>query len=207
MIWNPEQAIGYAWIAWIVSWMLAAGWTRRTSQRPPFGAELIYRLITLIGVALIFCTYGWRTGEGVFVVGVLRPWYEPMRLWTPSDGAAWALVALAVLGFAFCWWARIYLGRLWSGSVTLKDDHRIVDTGPYGLVRHPIYTGLILAALATAALKGTTINLVGAALFILGCWIKARLEERFLRTQLGAEAYDAYARRIPMLVPGPPRNS
>ena len=90
----------------------------------------------------------------------------------------------------------------WSGSVTAKADHRIVDTGPYALVRHPIYTGLLLSAFATAALYGTALAVLGALLILLGFWIKARLEERFLRAELGPEAYDAYASRVGMLVPG-----
>ncbi len=95
----------------------------------------------------------------------------------------------------------MHLGRLWSGSVTLKPDHRVVDTGPYRLVRHPIYTGLILSALATAAEKGTVLGLAGFASIVLGFWIKAKFEEGFLRQELGREAYDSYAARTPMLVP------
>ncbi len=104
-------------------------------------------------------------------------------------------------GYLFCWWARVHLGRLWSGTVTLKPDHRVVDTGPYRLVRHPIYTGLILSALATAAEKGTVLGFAGVALIVVGFWLKARLEEGFLRKELGPKAYDSYAARTPMLIP------
>ena len=89
---------------------------------------------------------------------------------------------------------------LWSGTITRKQDHRIVDTGPYALVRHPIYTGLLLAGFATAIARGRWEALIGAALFALGCWIKARQEERFLSEELGHE-YAAYRKRVPMLVP------
>ena len=68
-------------------------------------------------------------------------------------------------------------------------------------MRHPIYTGIILAAIALAILKGTLIAIAGALLAAFGFWVKARLEEGFLREELGAEAYDAYRRRVPMLVP------
>ncbi len=111
------------------------------------------------------------------------------------------MVLLCAAGFGFAWWARIHLGQLWSAFVTRKADHRIVDTGPYGIVRHPIYTGIILAAIALAIVKGTLIAIGGALLAAFGFWVKARLEEGFLREQLGAEAYDAYRRRVPMLVP------
>ena len=85
--------------------------------------------------------------------------------------------------------------------MTRKDDHRIIDTGPYRLVRHPIYTGLITAAFALAVQVETPLALAGALFIALGFWLKARLEERFLREELGAADYDAYAARTPMLIP------
>jgi protein-S-isoprenylcysteine O-methyltransferase Ste14 len=162
--------------------MAAAAWSRRTQARPGLAAELPYRILTIIGFVLIFS--------------------RAAGLWPPLAATVqWALVLLAGAGFAFCWWARLHLGALWSSSVTRKQDHRIVDTGPYALVRHPIYTGMIAAALAAAALSGTAASLAGFAAFTLGCWLKARLEERFLRAELGAADYDAYARRTGMLLP------
>jgi len=68
-------------------------------------------------------------------------------------------------------------------------------------VRHPIYTGLIIALLATAVTEATPVALLGAVLIALGLWVKARAEERFLLSELGPEAYESYRRRVPMLVP------
>jgi protein-S-isoprenylcysteine O-methyltransferase Ste14 len=93
------------------------------------------------------------------------------------------------------------LGGFWSGSVTLKPEHRVIDRGPFALVRHPIYTGFIFTAFCMAFLRGTAVNFLGAFLIAFGFWLKARLEERFLRAALGAADYDAYAARTPMLVP------
>jgi protein-S-isoprenylcysteine O-methyltransferase Ste14 len=123
------------------------------------------------------------------------------RLWEAPSTFGWTMVGLAVCGFVFCWWARLHLGRLWSGTVTRKEGHRVVDTGPYALVRHPIYTGLLAAAIATAALKATPLAVAGTLLIAVGLVLKAQLEEKFLREELGAESYDAYRRRVPMLVP------
>jgi protein-S-isoprenylcysteine O-methyltransferase Ste14 len=114
-------------------------------------------------------------------------------------------VAVVLAGLLFTWWARVHLGRLWSSSVTRKADHHVVDTGPYGIVRHPIYTGIILASLATAGMRGTALAWLGAGVMTTGWVIKARLEEEFLRDQLGTETYGEYARRVPMLVPHPGR--
>jgi len=82
-----------------------------------------------------------------------------------------------------------------------EAGHHVVDTGPYRLVRHPIYSGLIFAAFATAIQKGTPFALLGAAMVTLAFCIKARREERFLRAELGENTYDAYARKTAMLVP------
>ena len=89
--------------------------------------------------------------------------------------------------------------------ITRKEDHKIIDTGPYAFVRHPIYSGLIIALLATAAAEGRVTGLFGTALVILGVWLKARTEERFLMAELGQEIYGAYCRRVPMLIPLLPR--
>jgi len=176
------------WGIWFVSWILAGTWTKRTVARPVRGAERVYAIIAYAGVGLLFASV------------VYTPLFP--RLLTLPELAAWGVVGLALAGFGICWWARLHLGRNWSWEVTRKEDHRVVDTGPYRFVRHPIYTGLILAALATALLIGKAPSFTAVALMVLGFWIKARLEERFLMAELGAEAYGGYARRTGMLLPG-----
>ena len=185
---NPVSAIGIAWIAWFVSWWLAAGWSNPTVKQPEAGREIPYRLVVIAGIILLAGLYPHRFSS-------------ELVLWRTGVTLGWAMVALAVAGFLFMWWARIHLGKLWSAGVQLKADHHVVETGPYGLVRHPIYTGIIVAGFASAILRGTVAGFLGALLMTVSWYIKARMEERFLREQLGAENYDAYARRVPMLVP------
>ena len=185
---SPYDSIFALWVVWAASWLIAAFWSDRAARRPPMGSEMLYRLVTVIGFFLLF-----------------TPERHSRPQWFLHGSIAWVPVGFVLAGFLFCWWARLHLGRLWSGFVTRKADHHIVDTGPYAIVRHPIYTGIILAAFATAAAKGTALGLLGAAIGTFGFWIKARLEERFLRQELGADAYDAYRRRVPMLVPLGPR--
>jgi len=189
---TPQLAITYLWTFWVLTWLAAAFWSDRSAKRPAFDSEILYRVVTLTGAVLLFAF-------------VARSYDSPMILWSFGRTANWVLFGVAAAGFLFCWWARIYLGRLWSGWVSKKEGHHIVDKGPYGIVRHPIYTGIILAVFATAAIKGTGFALLGAAIMTFGFWIKARLEERFLRAELGAESYDAYSRRVPMLVPFGPK--
>jgi protein-S-isoprenylcysteine O-methyltransferase Ste14 len=76
----------------------------------------------------------------------------------------------------------------------------VVDSGPYAIVRHPIYAGIILSAFATGIAERRLLAMLGAALIAAGLWLRSRLEERFLTTELGP-AYEAYARRVPMLIP------
>jgi protein-S-isoprenylcysteine O-methyltransferase Ste14 len=123
------------------------------------------------------------------------------RLWPSSEPLDWAITGLVAIGFAFTWWARFTLGGFWSGSITRKEGHHVIDTGPYAVVRHPIYTGLLLATLATALEIGTLSAVIGAGLVTFGYWLKAGFEERFLAEQLGEAAYADYRRRIPMLTP------
>jgi len=184
---SAEAMMNAAWIVWWALWMAAAVWSDRAAKSPPLRSHILYRLFPVLGGALLLGRFGGPAGL--------------LRLWRTPEVISWAMVAVAITGFAFTWWARLHLGRLWSSSVSRKADHRIVDTGPYGIVRHPIYTGIIIASVATAALRATAAAWIGVALLTIGWYVKARLEERFLREQLGPENYDAYARRVPMLIP------
>jgi protein-S-isoprenylcysteine O-methyltransferase Ste14 len=185
---TAEAAIQTIWLVWWISWLAAAVWSDRAVKRPPARHQILYRILAGVGAVLLFGMYSHdRRAE--------------MTLWRTPAALAWATVPAVFAGLFFTWWARIHLGRLWSSSVTRKADHHVVDTGPYGIVRHPIYTGIIFASAATAVMRGTALAWLGASVMTAGWVIKARLEERFLRDQLGAEAYGEYARRVPMLVP------
>ncbi|WP_296738283.1 isoprenylcysteine carboxylmethyltransferase family protein [Mesorhizobium sp.] len=183
------HAVAALWLFWAISWLLAAAWADPAQKRADLKSEARYRVLWLAGTVLMFVPAHGYVGR--------------LRLWMPTLTEAWICVALIAIGIAFAWWARLHLGRLWSATVTAKANHRVVDTGPYGLVRHPIYTGLLLSVLATMAVKGTVWGIAGAALILVGIVVKARLEESFLRGELGP-AYDDYARRVPMLVPFAP---
>ncbi len=201
MTFGPDFAISMAWAAWVLSWWLAAAWRKPAIKRPPQVQEWIHLTPTAIGIWMLFSTHAAVGDSTRQVFNIRGRLFEPIQLWSTPAAAGWACFVLTVAGFLFCWWARVHLGRLWSGSITLKSDHRVVDTGPYRLVRHPIYTGLIMAALGMALEKATLLAMAGLGLLTFGLWLKARFEERFLRTQLGKEAYDAYATRTPMLLP------
>lgn len=201
----PLRATLGAWGLWAVSWALAAAWSRRTVARPLGAGSRGHYLVTILGAALLFAPLGLRLGAGGYGAEYGRWDAEamPPRLWRLDAPLGWALFAATVASFAFAWWARLWLGSLWSGVVTFKEGHRVVDTGPYRLVRHPIYTALIAAGFALAIQLATPRALAGAAILTLGWWMKARVEEALLTAELGP-AYDAYRRRTPMLIPGAP---
>jgi protein-S-isoprenylcysteine O-methyltransferase Ste14 len=199
MFFWPDGAIYLPWDIWIITWLAAALWSGRTVKRPDRSGEVLYRSLTLAGFLLLLAPMLKRVSGRLEVVD--WPGILGQRFWIPPLAIGWAMVGVATASFLFAWWARIYLGRLWSGSITRKEGHVVVDTGPYAIVRHPIYTGIIGAAAATVVVTGSLHAILGAACLIIGYWLKARLEERFLRGELGAEAYDSYRRRVPMLMP------
>jgi protein-S-isoprenylcysteine O-methyltransferase Ste14 len=139
------------------------------------------------------------TGLSLSIACLLFPALR-VRLWEEKLLFDWVMVAVCAIGFGWCWWARLHLGRLWSAGVSRKIGHRVIDTGPYSIVRHPIYTGIILGMLAFAAARARPFAFLMALLVTVFFVYKARLEERFLQKEFG-EAYDEYRRRVPMLVP------
>ena len=189
---RPNEILELIWIVWLCSWVAASFWSGRTQKRIATLDTWTYRAVMITGSML------------------LVPWTTPLlgekQIWQVGFGGAYLLAAVLLAGLGLTWWARIHLGKLWSSVITRKEDHRIIDTGPYGIVRHPIYTGLTIALLATVATEGRVTALVGAALVIFGIWLKASSEERFLMAELGPDLYGSYCCRVRMLVPFLPRD-
>lgn len=183
---TPNAAIVGAWLIWLVTWILAAGWSARVASHHDLGAESPSRVLTLAAIVMLLMSY-WPVVWGV--------------LWITPPTIGWSMFLLVVLGLAFTWTARLHLGPLWSSTSAPTEDHRIVDTGPYGIVRHPVYAGLLLAVIATAIERGRIEAIAAALVLIAGVSLRAKLEERFLKRDLGDEVYGSYRRRVPMLVP------
>jgi protein-S-isoprenylcysteine O-methyltransferase Ste14 len=183
----PTGLLSLIWLAWVTSWIVASFWSGRTKAHVRTVDSWEYRLPILLG--------------SIMLVPATERLLGAKQLYHPGNAGTYLLAVVVVLGLSFTWWARIHLGRFWSNAITHKEDHRIIDTGPYGVVRHPIYTGQIFALLASGIAIATWPAMLGVVLISLGEWQKGRMEERFLTAELGAEVYGPYCQRVPMIVP------
>ena len=183
---TPGNVIAALWLVWLLGWLLAAAWTASTVAEQSVGARLAHSVFIWAGAALLFM----RGDYGILLGAII-----PRASWI-----SWLGVALVAAGLGFAGWARMHLGRLWSGSVTLREGHAIVQTGPYGMARHPIYTGLLLALIGTVLTHGTVAALAGFLLILVGVILKIRQEESLMLEHFGAD-YQAYRRNVPALIP------
>jgi protein-S-isoprenylcysteine O-methyltransferase len=184
---TPLQALrftGYCWLIFVVFWLLAALNVKRTTER-----------------------WSPATGFGYFVVSVFifnllarTQFLSRTLLIAHGAGASWFAILAAVAGLGITLWARIALGRNWSGSITHKEGHELVESGPYRFVRHPIYTGMLLMVIGTASARGTWDAAAGLVLFtVVHIW-KFRREEA-LMTRYFPATYPAYRARTKALIP------
>jgi protein-S-isoprenylcysteine O-methyltransferase Ste14 len=173
------------WAAWLVYWVVMAFSSKRTIER---GGFFGYRLVGILVVV------------GLLVVGRLSNVHAQTQLWQSSLAAGVVGDCLVLAGVAFTVWARVVLGRNWSAEVTFKQDHELIEAGPYALVRHPIYTGLIMMALGTAIAYGRAIGFVLFVALCGGLWWKARQEERIMSRHFPDE-YAEYKARVRAIVP------
>jgi len=175
------------WLAWLLYWVISALSAKTTRRRESLGSRLSHVVPLLIGVALIV----WPRVPSDWLSLRLLP-HRPL---TYAVG-----VALLVLGLAFTVWARLHLGQNWSGTVTLKEGHELIRSGPYAYVRHPIYTGLLVALLGSAVACGELRAMIGLSV-VAGAFIrKLRIEERLMR-EIFPGQYQRYCAQVPALVP------
>lgn len=178
---------GYLWLAFFIIWMIWAIRTKQTQVRESFGSRFSYVILT---VAAFYAMFSDNLPEGWLYLRILPP-----GPWIKALG-----IVLTAAGLAFAIWARAYLGKNWSGTVTVKVGHELVRTGPYRWVRHPIYTGMILAMIGTALDRRQLRGVVAVVLLWLGFTIKSRIEERFMAQTFAGE-YADYRRTTGALLP------
>jgi protein-S-isoprenylcysteine O-methyltransferase Ste14 len=180
----PSIIVFASWAVFAVTWAIAALFVKRTAVRSWGGGRLLL----------------WIVAPMLFWMAVRSQSLGTGWRWTPTLSSEWLAAMIVLLGLGVCLWARFTLGGNWSGAVTLKEDHELIERGPYRYVRHPIYSGFLLMALGTAILHARGSELLFCGLLLLGFWFKLRAEEALL-TRHFPEAYPQYRRRVKALIP------
>jgi protein-S-isoprenylcysteine O-methyltransferase Ste14 len=185
---NPSPNFFVAlWIGWAIVWSLAALRSQRTISSQLPWSRIIHLGLFSVGMLLLF-------------VHVQTPALLGWQIFPVNNVLAWVEFALATIGIGYSICARMYLGKFWSGTVTIKEQHELVRSGPYRFSRHPIYTGLLLAVVATALQNASVAAAVGVGLILLAIVLKIRLEETVLQQHFGAQ-YSDYSAKVRCLVP------
>jgi protein-S-isoprenylcysteine O-methyltransferase Ste14 len=182
-----HNAINVLWLIWCIYWFVAAASAKPTRRRESIGSRVYHIGLLVLGIAL-------------FSSSRIASPYLTARYLPRTDAFFWLGFILVALGLAIAIAARIWLGGNWSGTVTLKQNHELIRTGPYRFVRHPIYTGILLAILGSAIAQGELRGLVGLALIAAAFIYKIRVEETFLTEEFGP-AYSRFRQEVPALVP------
>jgi protein-S-isoprenylcysteine O-methyltransferase Ste14 len=188
MILSPKgfagQFVLLCWAAWSVFWIVSAFFVKRTVERR-FGIWRGFIVLAVFGLLALLRRSGAIPASAL---GYSR---------APAVGILADVLTFA--GLTVTLWSRAALGSNWSGTVAFKENHELVERGPYRFVRHPIYSGILLMVLGTALISGTV---SGFALFVLCClglWLKARQEERLLARHF--PAYSSYKARVRAVIP------
>jgi protein-S-isoprenylcysteine O-methyltransferase Ste14 len=184
---SPRECINALWILFGLYWLVSALKRKKTKRRESWGQRLVY-VLPLVGASWL----------------LLRPkahyWWLGARFVPASPLSEWTGVLLTAAGVTIAFWARWHLGANWSGVVTLKEGHELIRTGPYRAIRHPIYTGILLALLGTAVAAGEVRGLLAVALAGLSFYWKARREESFLTQEFG-EKFGTHVKQTGMFLP------
>jgi protein-S-isoprenylcysteine O-methyltransferase Ste14 len=174
------------WGGWFAVWNVMARKVKEAAQSESAVSRLSHVAPLLIAAYLLVADVP---------LPLLNDRFVPLALWVALLGAA-----LTFAGLAFAIWARFVIAGNWSSYVELKRDHELIVAGPYRWVRHPIYTGLLLAFVGSALAVGEWRGVLAVAIVAASFWRKLKLEEAVMRREFG-EAYARYAARVPALIP------
>jgi protein-S-isoprenylcysteine O-methyltransferase Ste14 len=184
---TARSAVILGWWVFLAYWAITSLRVKRTVEGEPWLPRLTHVVIMVGAFTLLFwddLPLGWLNERFV-----------------PRDPAIrWAGAGLTWLGVAVAIWARNHIGQNWSSKVTLKEDHQLIRSGPYARVRHPIYSGILLAVVGTALVRGEWRDIVGVCLVFLAHWFKAKKEEALMMRQFGS-AYEEYRKQTGALIP------
>jgi protein-S-isoprenylcysteine O-methyltransferase Ste14 len=181
------KAFTALWTIFLAYWLISALRLKAVKTQESIGSRIVYQVPLLAAWILLF------THSSLW--GVLGRKFFPQR---PT--AAIIGLILTALGVAFAIWARYTLGQNWSSKVTIKVEHELIRSGPYAWVRHPIYTGILLAIVGTALAIAEWRAVISVALVWISFYTKARVEEKMLAQEFGA-AFEEHRQRTGFFLP------
>jgi protein-S-isoprenylcysteine O-methyltransferase Ste14 len=183
-----DYAIRCLWLTWAAYWLLSAYGVKAAARRESIFSSAMHLVPITVAVLLLFAPSS-------------LPWGHLGERMLPSEPASrWLGIAIVAAGLAFAVWGRVHLGNNWSGRVTVKSDHKLIRSGPYRFVRHPIYSGILLAATGTAIARGEWRALLALGILFATLWWKLRFEERWMGEIFG-EGYAKYRSEVSALIP------
>ena len=177
-------------VCWVVFWVY---WSFGAPRRCP-SQRKVARTFTVLNTGLLYLGFI-LVLLGRSVAGSLGLHFVSPTI--PIDVTG---TVFAIIGVAFAIWSRQSLKHNWSGEVAITEGQQLIRSGPYAIVRHPIYAGMLLALLGTTLVASTVGSLIGFFLAIISLWQKADTEEQFLRVEFG-EQYAKYQREVKFLIP------
>jgi protein-S-isoprenylcysteine O-methyltransferase Ste14 len=185
-----KMGISACW--WVLlAWWVVSAWGNKSAVR---GEPWLTRVILYwVPLAIAFGLLGpGRWFRGTWLAEGIVPHTVPVFA---------ASLVIAASGVGLACWARYLLGKNWSSVVQIKQGHELIEAGPYRYLRHPIYTGLLIAFIGTAIKVGDIRGIFSILIVFASFWRKLRMEERMLGDAFG-EAYAAYRKRTHALIPG-----
>lgn len=199
ILWWCGRIVTAAWVIWLLVWAIASARTKRVAQRESISSRVSYLVPMWLSAILLLLAKRSHVGASLAGAGEPLSWLY-LRFVPFYAGVVWMGTPLVVSGVLIAFWARFHLAGNWSGSVTIKQDHELVLTGPYRFVRHPIYTGLLLAVAGTACAIGQVRGLLALGLVFFALWYKRQIEERAMIKTFG-DAYYRYRDSVKGLIP------
>jgi protein-S-isoprenylcysteine O-methyltransferase Ste14 len=185
---SPQTALCLGiFLAFGIYMAWAASKVKKVSKRQSYWDRAVHVVMLILSFTTPFARFGDLPLAGF-----------PLTSNIPA--IAWLGVAVCAAGMGFCFWARHTLGSNWSGMVTVKKGHELIQAGPYGLTRHPMYTGILTGLFGVALTTDAAGNFFGPALLLFAFLRKMKVEETYMTQHFG-KRYISYAKNVKRLVP------
>ena len=176
------------WFAITIYWIISALFVKKTVKRQPVQERMGYIICILIAFSLLFENY-------ISLAFLYQPVFFQSEIWKIAG------LLTCAAGLIFSLTARIYLGENWSGTITIKKNHQLIQSGPYRITRNPIYTGFLVAFAGCAISLGQLKGWLGMIFLLIAMLVKIKKEEEFMNEVFGT-SFQSYKSKVKRLIPG-----